>query len=606
MGATSIPLAELPGPRPAHQLLRRAGAFVAPHRAGLLAISGMALGIAALGAFEPLALKWIFDALGSSRGLSPLGRLAGVLFGVFIAKEVLAIRLDRTIWRVRIAVHESITRAIVERIHSLPLAYHAREGVGSIMLKMDRGINGAVAAFSDVAFQMAPTLAYLALSLLVMFRLEWRVTLLVCALVPLPALIAKRAAGEQAVRERTLIEQWAALFGRFNEVLSGIAVVKSFAMEDIERRRFLAGVSAANELVLQGVAKDTRTTAAKNLAVVLARMSAIAFGGYLVARGQLSVGGLVAFLGYLAGFFGPVQGLTGMYQTVHRGAVGLQTIFSILDAEGGLADSPDALDYGAVDVLAAGAGRPRGHVEFRNVTFGYGPAQPVLSDVNLTALAGETVAIVGPSGAGKTTLMSLLLRHYEATAGEITIDGVDIRKLTQRSLRAHLGVVLQEGALFSDTVRDNIAFGRPGASLDEIVRAARDANAHEFIELLPRGYETPLGERGGRLSAGQRQRIAIARALLKDPTILVLDEATSALDAENEALVQDAMRRLRKGRTTLVVAHRLVTVTSADRIVVVRDGRVTDIGSHEELLSRGGYYAQLVDRQVRGLLVDAA
>jgi len=578
------------------ELLRKSMPFVAPYRAGLLAIFALALVGAALGAGEPLALGKVFDELGGARSLRRLGGLAAILAALLVSKELVSMYLDRTIWKVRIAVHESVTRATVDRLHTLPLSYHRKESVGGIMTKMDRGINGAVAAFSDVAFQMVPTIAYLVMAVVVMLRLDWRVTLLVCAFVPLPPLVSALAAPEQTQRERTLMERWTKLFARFNEVLSGIAVVKSFAMEDVEKRRFLEGVEDANAVVVRGVRTDSRVTAARNLVVVVARLSAIALGGWYVARGQLSVGSLVAFLAYLGALFGPVQGLSSMLQTLRRGHVALETVFSILDEQDSLGDPQDGIELASV----------RGEVEFRRVTFAYRPEHVVVRGIDLRVAPGETVALVGPSGSGKTTLMALLQRLYDPLAGQVLIDGIDVRRIRQRSLRHHIGVVLQDNVLFSDSVRDNIAIGRPGASDADVERAARDAHAHEFVSVLPEGYATRVGERGALLSTGQRQRIAIARALLKDPAILILDEATSALDAESEALVQDAMARLEQGRTTFVVAHRLATVTSADRILVFRHGEIVESGSHEELVARGGYYASLVERQTRGLLVDAA
>jgi ATP-binding cassette subfamily B protein len=569
---------------------------VAPHRAALSAIFATALVGAAVSASEPLVLKWIFDELGGARSLAHLTFLAAGLAALLACRELLAMHLERAIWRVRIAVHQSVTKATVEHLHALPLSYHSRESVGGIMTKMDRGINGAVAAFSDIAFQMVPTFAYLAMSVSVMVRLDWRVTLLVCAFVPLPPLVSAWAADEQTQRERGLMDMWTRLFARFNEVLSAIAVIKSFTREEIEKRRFLSGVEEANALVVRGVCTDSRVHAAKNLAVVLARLSAIALGGFLVVRGELTLGALVAFLGYLGALFGPVQGLAGMVQTLRRGLVALETVFSILDTRDSIPDAPGAIELRDV----------RGHVEFRCVAFGYRPGHLVVRDIDLRVQPGETIALVGPSGSGKTTLMALLQRLYDPTHGRVLIDGFDLRDVAQRSLRAHIGAVSQESILFSDSIRDNIAFGKPGASFDAIVGAARNAHAHDFVVQLPEGYDTRVGDRGALLSAGQRQRIAIARALLKDPAILILDEATSALDVESEALVQDAMARLQEGRTTFVVAHRLATVTKADRILVFSGGTITESGTHEELVMRGGYYASLVERQVRGLLVDAA
>src|SRR5690606_15527580 len=310
----------------------------------------------------------------------------------------------------------------------------------------------------------------------------------------------------------------------------GIVTVKSYTMEEEEKRRFLRDVSGANGIVARGVGLDSVIGSGRNMVAVLARLTAIAVGGLLVVRGEITLGTVLAFLGYVGGLFGPVQGLTNIYQTLRRAAVSLDIVFSILDTKDDVGDMPDAR---AVPPLA-------GRVHFDNVSFGYTSGRRILRDIDLKVDSGEVVAIVGPSGGGKSTLMALLQRLYDPTHGVVRVDGIDIRTLRQRGLRQQIGVVLQDALLFNDTVRNNIAYGRPGASDAEIEECARAANAHEFVTRLENGYDTLVGERGGNLSMGERQRIAIARALLKNPPILILDEATSALDAESESLVQEA------------------------------------------------------------------
>ena len=337
--------------------------------------------------------------------------------------------------------------------------------------------------------------------------------------------------------------------------------------------------------------------ATQNGVTLIARVAVIGVGALLVARGEITLGTLVAFLGYLGGMFAPIQSLSGVYKTLRTASVSIEQVFSILDHQDTLGDAPHAREVG----------RLRGEVEFDRVSFAYGRRatdKPLIDGVSLHVRAGENVALVGPSGAGKTTLVSLLCRFYDPTEGAVRVDGMDLRDLKQKSLRRQLGVVFQDSLLFNESVRANIAYGRPDASYDEIVEAAKAAHAHEFISRLPQAYDSVVGERGCLLSAGERQRIAIARSILMDPPILVLDEPTSALDAESEALVQQALARLTKGRTTFAIAHRLSTVVDADRIVVLKDGRILDQGSHRELLARGGYYRSLVERQTRGLLPD--
>ena len=305
----------------------------------------------------------------------------------------------------------------------------------------------------------------------------------------------------------------------------------------------------------------------------------------------------MAFLGYVGGMFAPVQSLSNVYRTLRTASVAMDQVFDILDTQDHLGDAPDAVEVTEL----------KGAVEFEDVHFAYGEARgsPLINGIHLHVKPGEHVALVGPSGAGKSTLMGLLCRFYDPILGAVRIDGKDLRGLKQMSLRRHIGVVLQDGLLFNESVRNNIAYGRPDASMDEIVVVAKAANAHDFIQNLPQGYDTVVGGRGSRLSMGERQRVTIARSLLKDPPILILDEPTSALDAESESLVQEALSKLMKGRTVFAIAHRLSTVVDSDRILVLKGDRIIKEGPHEALMARDGYYASLVRRQTRGLLPDS-
>ena len=589
----ATPSPNSPAPAPGKRRLRRALRFASPFRKSVTAIFVITLLLAAINAAEPLILKYIFDNLAPKSSTHVLFVGIWLLIGIGVFREIATAFSNWLTWHARLGIHYTLLENTVERLHRMPLSFHRAEGVGAIMTKLDRGIQGFINGITQILFNIFPAVLYLGISLAVMFNLNWKLAVIVIAFVPLPAIIAAMAGPEQNRRERLLLDQWSKIYSRFNEVLSGIVTVRSFSMEDAEKKRFLRDVNSANQTVIRGVGRDTGLGAATNLVVTFARIAAIALGGMFILKGTITVGTLIAFLGYVGGLFGPVQGLTGIYQTIQRAYVSLDEIFSILDFQEHLGDAQDAQEITQV----------KGDVTFENVKFRYEDrSRPILDGVSLDVKAGQTLAIVGPSGSGKTTMMALVMRFYDPHEGVIRLDGKDIRTLKQRSLRRNIGTVLQDPLLFNDTVRNNIAYGRPEATMQEVEQAARAANAHSFISQLPDKFETMVGERGGRLSVGERQRVAIARALLKNPPILVLDEATSSLDAESEALVQEALDRLMKGRTTFVIAHRLATVVNADRIIVLKNGRIDESGTHDELMRQRGYYSTLVERQTRGLI----
>ncbi|HET9251706.1 MAG TPA: ABC transporter ATP-binding protein [Candidatus Eisenbacteria bacterium] len=571
----------------------RAARLARPFRGHIAAAALATMVLAALQAAEPLLLKHIFDRIGAPDAAKALLAGALLLLGIGVARELGDAVANWLVWRTRLGIHERLLEETVTRLHHLPLEYYRKDAVGGVLTRLDRSIQGLVEAVTKVLFHAFPAVVYLVLAVLVMTRLDGRLAALVLLFAPLPALLQAHAAPNQIRRERALLTRWASIYSRFGEVLAGIVTVRSFGMEESEKRRFLSSVAEANQIVARGVGRDSGFNAAANLTVLVARVAAVAAGGLLAIRGEITVGTVVAFLGYVGGLFVPVQGLSGIYQTLQRARVSLEEILAILDAPGRVTDRRGARS----------PARARGEIELEEVRFSYHPAAPpVLDGVTLRVAPGETVALVGPSGSGKSTLASLVLRLHEAERGTVRVDGIDIRMLRERWIRRHVAVVLQEPLLFDDTVAANIAYGKPGASMRQIEAAARAAHAHEFISRLPDAYGTRVGERGARLSVGERQRVTLARALVKDAPILVLDEATSALDAESEALVQEALERLMRGRSVLVIAHRLATVARADRIAVLDGGRVAETGTHSELLQREGIYASLVRRQTRGLL----
>jgi subfamily B ATP-binding cassette protein MsbA len=372
--------------------------------------------------------------------------------------------------------------------------------------------------------------------------------------------------------------------------LNGIRVVKSFAREEYEVDR-LAGQMEAN---FQAVMKAARLNAILTPAVEFLATVGVAlivwYGGREVVEGRLSPGSLTAFLAYAVNLSNPIKRLSRAYGAIQQGQAACERVFEALDFEPEVKDAPGAVELPEI----------AGEVRFENVTFGYEPeAGPVLRDLSLTVRPGQMAALVGPSGAGKTTLVNLVLRFYDVAGGAVLIDGRDVRSVTQESLRRQVGVVPQETLLFSGSIADNVRYGRLSASDGEVLAAARSAHVLEFAAKLPGGLEARVGEKGLALSGGQRQRVAIARALLKDPRILILDEATSALDSESESQVQEALGRLLKGRTSFIIAHRLSTVRRADVIVVLDQGRLVEFGGHGELLARGGLYARLHQTQFK-------
>ncbi|MBD2232493.1 ABC transporter ATP-binding protein [Phormidium tenue] len=562
--------------------------YFAPYRQDLpIALLLVALG-ATTQAIGPLLIGWAIDNLILQGNLPGLLWMLAALTVIYLV-GVWAIRGQ--IWRMGAIVQRllgQLRQDIFDKIQSLPVSFFDRSEAGDLMSRLLNDVNTVNQAFGLTIPQVLGQTFSLVGIIIAMLSINLQLGLLSNLVVPLMIFTTGFFSRWARSRFRLTRQTIGDLSAKLEEDIGSVKEAQAFNRTQLNIEEFDSLNAANRKANVQAVAVTAAFLPSIDLLNTLATAGVTAYGGYLAVTGVMTVGTVTAFVLYVQQFFRPIQILSQFYTQAQSALAGLDRIFLLLDEPATLQDALNATEMPPI----------KGEVRFESVGFGYTPNQRVLKEVNLCAQPGQMVALVGPTGAGKSTIINLIMRFYDVSAGAVCIDGVDVRGVTQASLRRQIGIVLQDNLLFTGTVAENIAFGAPHASQAEIEAAAQAANVHEFITSLPQGYSTRLGERGAPLSQGQRQLVSIARAVLIDPRILLLDEATSSIDTRTEGLVQEAIARLLHNRTSFVIAHRLSTVTQADQVLVIQQGEIVEQGTHAELMAREGIYANLYSLQL--------
>ena len=581
-------------PGPAVSVVLRALGYLRPYwRETAGAYFGMLL-VTALALVIPQFIRQIVDVGIGQGDARYLALSVAALLGLTLLKGLIAFLQGRWTEMASQGVAYDLRRLIHRRLAELSFSYHDRAETGQLLSRAVQDVERIRFLSGRAVLRLAEGVVLAVATVIVLYTMHPGLATLVMLIVPLLALNAFYFGRQLRPLGLRIQRQLAVITTRLEQNLRAARIVKSFAQEEAEIARFDEENGRWFKLAARQAALQARNDPQVQLIANLGTVAVIGLGGLAVVRQELTMGELVAFTTYLGQLISPVRRIGNIIPALAIASAAAERVFEILDARSEVRDEPNAVPLPPV----------KGHVRFDHVSFAYFGRHAVLSDVTLEARPGEVVALLGATGSGKSTIINLIPRFYDPTAGRIFIDDIDIRTVTLNSLRDQVGIVLQETLLFATTVRENIAFGRPGASLEEVMAAAQAAQAHDFIVAMPQGYETPVGERGVTLSGGQRQRIAIARALLKDPRILIMDDATSSVDTETEHLIQAALRRLMEGRTSFVIAQRLSTLRYADLIVVLDRGRVVASGTHEELLRTSGLYVDVYQHQLRPAAPD--
>lgn len=582
-------------PKNRHAAFRRLVDYLQPYRKFVVAgvLANIILGL--LGLVPPLIYGRITDGviLNAATAYGVRFRVliisAIALLGVYLITAVFNYARSYLMHVLGEKIILDIRKEIYSRLQMLSVSYYDNHQTGEIMSRVTNDSEVVEEFVNHAADTMISDVLKLLAMIVVMFHMSPQLALV--SLIPVPILFILTYGFARRIRGiyRSVRERLAQINAKVQESISGIRVIKAFAREKYEYEDFRKDIEAYYDMRVSAIARWTKFFPCVDLLIRTGQIAIWVVGPILIMRGQASMGTLVIFTSYLAMLYEPIGNLARINDTIQRSLAAAERIFEIIDEEPQIRDAQDAVEMPRVI----------GRVEFDHVSFRYQDGEEVLRDISLEAEPGQIVALVGKSGAGKTSIVNLIPRFYDPTDGRMLIDGTDVRRVTQESVRSQIAMVLQDTFLFNGSVKHNIRYGRLEATDEEIIEASKAANCHEFIESMPNGYDTEIGERGIKLSGGQKQRVAIARAILADPRILILDEATSSVDSESEYLIHRAMDHLMEGRTTFVIAHRLSTIKHADQIITLEDGQISEIGDHHSLIEQDGTYSQMYAMQFR-------
>jgi ATP-binding cassette subfamily B protein len=579
--------------RDSRRALARLAAYLSPYKYALVLVLVFVLIYILLGLIEPYLIGRAIDQYISTKQLDGLSTLALLLLTVYIFDNGFQAISAWTMARISQDALRRLRRDLFEHLQKLSVAFFDTHTAGELMSRLTNDIDAINQAVSQNVVSLIASVLSLVGIIIAMFVLNPYLAISALIVVPIMFWFTNFIARYTRKGFRDLQKELGEINGVMEESISGQRVVKAFRRSETAIERF----RASNKKVYKaGVYANTYALMLMPLTWVLGNFFIIvlvSLGGYLALKGLATIGMIAAFIGYAQGFLNPLRQLANMYNSIQAALAGAERVFEIMDTNA-------EVDHASDSPLPAPV---RGEVHFTDVSFGYLPDTPIIKNMTLQAKAGQTIALVGPTGAGKTTIINLLTRFYEINAGTITIDGKDIRDISKDDLRQKLGIVLQDTFLFADTVMENIRYGRLDATDEECIQAAKLADADHFILQLPQGYQTKLSERASNLSQGQRQLMSIARAVLSDPSILILDEATSNVDTRTEARIQKALLRLMEGRTSFVIAHRLSTIKDADNVIVINDGEIVEQGTHKQLLEAKGFFHKLYMSQFKGLAI---